>query len=144
MVSATSNRFNRYRSSSFRNFVGDFSPNASHSPEPEVGLAPLLLLRVCKSWTAIALSTPALWTSIRIYFPCSKSFRTWVLPAWLNRAHNRPLSVSFLGEFRQWNYRVSAMVWQHAGQLKHWKCPARSSRTTATIYSWLTFLVRRV
>ncbi|KAJ7457320.1 hypothetical protein FB451DRAFT_1008992, partial [Mycena latifolia] len=33
-------------------------------PAPNAGDAPLLLLSICKAWTDIALSTPALWTAI--------------------------------------------------------------------------------
>ncbi|KAJ6466462.1 hypothetical protein C8R45DRAFT_1106699 [Mycena sanguinolenta] len=75
----------------------------------------MLLLRVCKAWTTIAVSTSALWTSIWIGFLCGESFQKWILPAWLDRARTRPLPVSFGGDLRYWNYRVSAMVWQHAG-----------------------------
>ncbi|KAJ6520455.1 hypothetical protein C8R45DRAFT_955217 [Mycena sanguinolenta] len=88
-------------------------------PDTVADRAPILLLRVCNTWTAIAVSTPALWTSVKIHLPCSKSFRKWILPAWLDRARDYPLSVSFGGDLRYWNYRVSTMIWQHAGQLKH-------------------------
>ncbi|KAJ7026978.1 hypothetical protein C8F04DRAFT_896624, partial [Mycena alexandri] len=31
--------------------------------------SPMLLLRICNSWTDIALSTPNLWSSIHLDFP---------------------------------------------------------------------------
>ncbi|KAJ7757794.1 hypothetical protein DFH07DRAFT_706267, partial [Mycena maculata] len=38
-------------------------------PEPGATRVPLLLLNVCNSWSCIAISTPALWASIRVQFP---------------------------------------------------------------------------
>ncbi|KAJ6466435.1 hypothetical protein C8R45DRAFT_939211 [Mycena sanguinolenta] len=96
---------------------------------------PMLFLRVCKTWTAIAVSTSALWTSIQIHFPCGKSFRKWILPAWLDRARTRPLSVSFGGNLRYWNYRVSDMIWQHAGQLQYLEISSESEDDSRQLFT---------
>ncbi|KAJ7646041.1 hypothetical protein DFH06DRAFT_1332975 [Mycena polygramma] len=62
-------------------------------PEPVArGHSPLLLLNICNIWTDIALPTPALWANIHIVSPCAEGFR--VLPIWLGRAGNHPLSIS--------------------------------------------------
>ncbi|KAJ6510694.1 hypothetical protein C8R45DRAFT_964890 [Mycena sanguinolenta] len=81
---------------------------------------PIVLLNICHAWTDIALATPALWTAIRIRFPCSDGLAE-VLPIWFQRAHNRPLSItiSLRGHSSNWNYHVSAVLWKHGGQLKY-------------------------
>ncbi|KAJ6558245.1 hypothetical protein B0H19DRAFT_850581, partial [Mycena capillaripes] len=53
----------------------------------------MLFLNVCNFWSDIALSTPAPWANIYIVFPCAEGFKK-VLPIWLQRAGNRPLSIS--------------------------------------------------
>lgn len=56
--------------------------------------APLLLCQVCGAWRASAIATPELWASISIgllgRFP-----RVELLQLWLERAKNRPLSISY-------------------------------------------------
>ncbi|KAJ7218312.1 hypothetical protein C8J57DRAFT_1095648, partial [Mycena rebaudengoi] len=37
---------------------------------PNPAAAPLLLLRICTAWADIARSTPALWDTIHVHFPC--------------------------------------------------------------------------
>ncbi|KAJ6558246.1 hypothetical protein B0H19DRAFT_1070780 [Mycena capillaripes] len=76
-----------------------------------------LFLNICNTWTDIALSTPALWGTINIIFPCAEGFQK-VLPIWLQRAGNRPLSISLRGpgEFDQ---GVMGIIWHHGQQLKH-------------------------
>ncbi|KAF8176698.1 hypothetical protein K438DRAFT_1979058 [Mycena galopus ATCC 62051] len=85
--------------------------------KPEAPLFPLLFLSVSSAWNKIAISTPALWTAIPICFPCSPTLAQ-ILPLWLRRAGNRPLSISFWGDLREWDHRVSAIIWRHGGQLK--------------------------
>ncbi|KAJ7827994.1 hypothetical protein B0H13DRAFT_2118473 [Mycena leptocephala] len=75
---------------------------------------PMLLLNICNAWTDIALSTPSLWAAIRIVFPSPDGFKE-LLPAWLHRAGNRLLSVSFRGTV---DGDIAAIIWRH-GQLKH-------------------------
>ncbi|KAF8155304.1 hypothetical protein K438DRAFT_1987022 [Mycena galopus ATCC 62051] len=84
-------------------------------PKPGAREAPMLLLDICSNWTAIALSTPALWMAVQIDFPCSARLAQ-VLPIWFERAHNRPLSVSLHGDL---DPRVFAIIWQYGRQLKH-------------------------
>ncbi|KAF7375485.1 F-box domain-containing protein [Mycena sanguinolenta] len=81
---------------------------------------PIVLLRICKAWTQIALATPALWTTVHIRFPCSKNL-AHVLPLWFQRARNRPLClwISLHGSSSNWDHRVSNVLWKHGGQLKH-------------------------
>ncbi|KAF8198278.1 hypothetical protein K438DRAFT_1933625 [Mycena galopus ATCC 62051] len=87
---------------------------------PKVGAihGPMLLLSICNAWTTIALSTPALWRTFRIDFPCAKNLRQ-VLPSWFQRAGNRSLSVSVRGDFRACDNEVCAVIWQHGEQLEH-------------------------
>ncbi|KAJ6488935.1 hypothetical protein C8R45DRAFT_1143200 [Mycena sanguinolenta] len=81
---------------------------------------PAGLLRICSAWTDIVLSTPHLWTTICIHFPCGDDFED-VLPIWIRRAGSRPLSmsISLRGYSRNWNHRVSDVLWRHGAQLKH-------------------------
>jgi hypothetical protein len=55
---------------------------------------PLSLSSVCRLWRSIAQSTPALWTSFRIYIP-SRDFRQRIKHAqqWLSRSGKLPLSI---------------------------------------------------
>ncbi|KAJ7457333.1 hypothetical protein FB451DRAFT_593093 [Mycena latifolia] len=61
-------------------------------PAPDAQDAPLLLLNICKAWTDIALSTPALWATIHADKPLSALES--ILDAWLERAGSRALSIS--------------------------------------------------
>ncbi|KAJ7854280.1 hypothetical protein B0H14DRAFT_2444071, partial [Mycena olivaceomarginata] len=69
-------------------------------PKPGDPDVPILQLNICNAWTDIALSTPSLWATIHITFqssrfpsPSTQCLKTLV-PIWLRRAHNRPLSIS--------------------------------------------------
>ncbi|KAJ7440342.1 hypothetical protein B0H11DRAFT_1827998 [Mycena galericulata] len=84
-------------------------------PEPGATTIPMLFLNVCNSWTDIAVSTPALWTSIHLNFPRVEGFRV-VLRAWLQRARQHPLFLSIHGEF---DGHVAAIVRQHAPKLQN-------------------------
>ncbi|KAJ6510641.1 hypothetical protein C8R45DRAFT_1068612 [Mycena sanguinolenta] len=94
----------------------DNDPYVCHL-EPRAHRSPMLLLSICNTWTAIALSTPALWSSIEISFPCPPGF-TELLPIWLHRTRSHPLSVTLCGDFYNANPAISA-IWQHGGQLEH-------------------------
>jgi hypothetical protein len=87
-------------------------------PRPGDRHIPMLLLNICNAWTIIALSIPALWTAIRIGFPCAEGL-TQVLPLWFGRAHNRSLSLSLQGDLDSFTPRVSAVIWEHGAHLKH-------------------------
>ncbi|KAJ7042877.1 hypothetical protein C8F04DRAFT_1075092 [Mycena alexandri] len=67
-------------------------------------LSPLLLCRICQEWRAIALSTPSLWSAIRITSPrdgdaleSHEVSKLEILKTWLTRSRNCPLSLSLSG-----------------------------------------------
>ncbi|KAJ7472169.1 hypothetical protein FB451DRAFT_315266 [Mycena latifolia] len=64
----------------------------SSRPKPGRRHAPMLLLDICSAWTTIALSTPALWASIRADEALVNP--TKLLDAWLKRAGSRALTIS--------------------------------------------------
>ncbi|KAJ6510695.1 hypothetical protein C8R45DRAFT_1161560 [Mycena sanguinolenta] len=81
--------------------------------------ASTLFMSICSTWAVIALSTPALWTTVHIDFPCAKGLRE-LLPLWFQRAGNHPMSVSMSlrGPSNKWDHSVSDIIWRHGGQLK--------------------------
>ncbi|KAJ6510679.1 hypothetical protein C8R45DRAFT_394367 [Mycena sanguinolenta] len=84
---------------------------------------PTVLLKVCRAWADIALASPALWTTVRIRFPCNDDLEE-VLPTWFQRARTLPLSVtiSFVGSLQYCNHSIPDALWTHGGQqLKHLK-----------------------
>ncbi|KAK6978138.1 hypothetical protein R3P38DRAFT_3235890 [Favolaschia claudopus] len=83
--------------------------------QPGPARIPTLFLSVCSSWSSIALGTPDLWSSIHITFPCAGGF-TEVLPIWLDRTRNRPLSIALEGIFE---HDVTDIIWQRAQRLEH-------------------------
>ncbi|KAJ7896373.1 hypothetical protein B0H14DRAFT_500837, partial [Mycena olivaceomarginata] len=89
-------------------------------PKPGDPDVPILQLNICNAWTDIVLSTPSLWAAIHIIFPSglssTQSLKTLV-PIWLQRAHNRPLSISLSGA--DFDYDVVSIIWSHVQQLKH-------------------------
>ncbi|KAJ6477593.1 hypothetical protein C8R45DRAFT_363202 [Mycena sanguinolenta] len=90
------------------------------SPSGEHWVVPTVLLRICTAWADIALATPALWTTVRIRFPCGDDLAA-VLPIWFQRARNLPLTIliSICGFSKNWNNCVSDVLWRHAGQFQH-------------------------
>ncbi|KAF8176589.1 hypothetical protein K438DRAFT_1770407 [Mycena galopus ATCC 62051] len=84
---------------------------------PRACFSPMLLLNVCCAWTAIALSTSDLWTTIHIVFPCAAGL-TQLLPIWFQRAGNRPLSMYLSGDFGEVDHRVFSVIWRLGAQLK--------------------------
>ncbi|KAF7328824.1 F-box domain-containing protein [Mycena venus] len=95
-----------------------FMQSLAPFPEPGARHTPMLLLHICHAWSAIALSTPDLWASIQISFPCATGFSK-VLPLWLQRAHTCPLSISLCGDLGNVEPQVLSIIWQHGRQLKH-------------------------
>jgi hypothetical protein len=95
----------------------DLPPSdARGGPDPYL----ILLLTVCNlnAWTTMALSTPDLWTAIDIIFPCAEGFPE-ILETWLQRARNRPLSISLRGNFDDPSVPVIyAIIWKHGQQLR--------------------------
>ncbi|KAJ7218876.1 hypothetical protein B0H12DRAFT_327182 [Mycena haematopus] len=97
--------------------------------------APTLLTSICSAWTTIALSTPTLWTTIHIDFPCAEGL-TELLSIWFCRARNRPMSISISlrGHWDNWDHRVSDIIWQHGGQLKHLEMTDRGHNPQTDVY----------
>ncbi|KAJ6541981.1 hypothetical protein DFH09DRAFT_1041357 [Mycena vulgaris] len=62
-------------------------------PKPGGRHLPMLLLDICNAWTDIAHSTPQLWDAIHVDDPVNDLAS--LLDAWLKRASNRVLSISF-------------------------------------------------
>ncbi|KAJ6472756.1 hypothetical protein C8R47DRAFT_919098, partial [Mycena vitilis] len=63
---------------------------------PGTQSVPILLLKICRAWTEVALSTPALWASIELHAPefdYTQAFKGGVHD-WLQRACNRPLAIA--------------------------------------------------
>ncbi|KAJ6510616.1 hypothetical protein C8R45DRAFT_393225, partial [Mycena sanguinolenta] len=88
------------------------------APFPTRGAhVPWLLLSICSAWADITLSTPGLWATIHISFPCASGFREF-LPVWLKRARHHPLSISLQVE-GEIDENVAATIWRHGHQLKH-------------------------
>ncbi|KAJ7769074.1 hypothetical protein DFH07DRAFT_806813 [Mycena maculata] len=65
-------------------------------PDPHV--APMIFLGICHSWSNIAVSTPALWSDIRINSDSTISQdHLNLIHCWVARARTRPLSLSLHG-----------------------------------------------
>ncbi|KAJ6577796.1 hypothetical protein B0H19DRAFT_1121407 [Mycena capillaripes] len=82
------------------------------TPMSDARVAPMLLLNVCNAWSDIALSTPALWAAISLNSPA----HILILQAWLRRAHNRALSISFHNGFGD---EDAIVLEPYAKQLRH-------------------------
>ncbi|KAJ7452890.1 hypothetical protein FB451DRAFT_676321, partial [Mycena latifolia] len=84
--------------------------------------APMLLLRICRAWRLIALSTPALWTDLNLHSGWV-DLRRWQelegrISEWTSRACDAPLSLAFRdpeGEIPP--ERMSALLRQYAARL---------------------------
>ncbi|KAJ7748781.1 hypothetical protein DFH07DRAFT_888745 [Mycena maculata] len=67
-------------------------------PQPGSLHPPMLLLNICHVWSAIALSTPELWS--RIHVDGNQGYKLpTLLDTWLKRAGSRALFLSFRGSF---------------------------------------------
>ncbi|KAJ7236222.1 hypothetical protein C8J57DRAFT_138259 [Mycena rebaudengoi] len=60
---------------------------------PNPATASLLLLRICTAWADIARSTPALWDTIHVQFPCPEGFEN-LFHSYLARAQSRGLALT--------------------------------------------------
>lgn len=70
------------------------APTIRDTFDPKSG--PLLLTHVCSWWRVIAISTPGLWTSIRLVLSFPKPSHTNLVDMWLERSCNLPLTVAFI------------------------------------------------
>ncbi|KAJ6544651.1 hypothetical protein DFH09DRAFT_1282319 [Mycena vulgaris] len=87
---------------------------ADGTPGPHPNAAPMVFMRVCRSWSKIAISTPSLWATIRAEYPDARFAK--LMDVWLARARNRPLSIALTirGPF---NSAVCQSVLRYAGQV---------------------------
>ncbi|KAJ7664389.1 hypothetical protein DFH06DRAFT_1187638 [Mycena polygramma] len=95
-------------------FLWQCTPDSpdSRPPKPTAREAPMLLLNVCKAWSAIAVSTPMLWNNINIGVPGAQV----LLDTWLHRANKYPLSIAL--SHTSLNHDVAAVLGKHAEQVK--------------------------
>ncbi|KAJ7641635.1 hypothetical protein FB45DRAFT_1054102 [Roridomyces roridus] len=75
---------------------------------------PTLLLRICNTWSGIALATPALWASFLIRFPCRTGLNV-VWERWLQRSGTHPLHIRVLGPLES---QAGALIWRHSNRLQ--------------------------
>jgi hypothetical protein len=70
------------------------APAVRDTFDPKSG--PLLLTHVCSWWRVIAISTPALWTSIRLVLSFPKPYHANLVNMWIERSCTLPLAVAFI------------------------------------------------
>ncbi|KAJ7641443.1 hypothetical protein FB45DRAFT_1125256 [Roridomyces roridus] len=72
-----------------------------------------VLAKICNSWACIVASTPALWASVHIDFPCDGD----LLERWLERAGRSPLRISLAGYI---DPVITSVIWERwPEQLEH-------------------------
>ncbi|KAJ7623501.1 hypothetical protein FB45DRAFT_925823 [Roridomyces roridus] len=77
---------------------------------PDPCAAPLVLLQICTRWRWIAITTPALWTSLYIDFDCFHNGRDDVdvlLCDWISRSGSLPLSIKIADDFAIFQHRLN-------------------------------------
>ncbi|KAJ6466709.1 hypothetical protein C8R47DRAFT_1153446 [Mycena vitilis] len=89
-------------------------PSTPELPNAHDVDVPMLFLNICHAWTDIALSIPALRATLCAVLPCTEESDK-ALQAWLQRAGNRPLSVS-RGEMHTGH--VPAFILEHGGRFR--------------------------
>ncbi|KAJ7174041.1 hypothetical protein C8R43DRAFT_914646, partial [Mycena crocata] len=96
-------------------------------PAPNKHEAPLLFLNVCRSWSNIAISTPALWTTVRVQCPRRPDFQE-LLELWFLRARARSLRLSLHSDPQTTldyfyvdavDSSVVALMLKHANRMRH-------------------------
>ncbi|KAJ6489180.1 hypothetical protein C8R47DRAFT_477262 [Mycena vitilis] len=101
--------------------------------KPDAATSPMLLMNVCNAWTAIALSTPALWAGIHPKHP-----NVDLLDVWLQRAENHPLSISPHNSFSN---DVATSVGRQNTRVKHlWILEKEFRVNVGTLAGLATFL----
>ncbi|KAJ6583826.1 hypothetical protein DFH09DRAFT_1028703 [Mycena vulgaris] len=81
-------------------------------PNPHPTVAPMLLMRVCRAWSKIAISTPLLWATISVEYR-GYSF-TELMDLWLSRARSLPLSIALHGYLYS---GVEGLLRQHGNRI---------------------------
>ncbi|KAJ7639467.1 hypothetical protein FB45DRAFT_427295 [Roridomyces roridus] len=89
---------------------------------PRLYCAPLLLLRVCRSWREIALAAPRLWTRLAIFAPqwffSKPGAVDQYVDTWFQRAKALPVSLDFTGYDVQDKNSIHAILSAHAPRLQ--------------------------
>jgi hypothetical protein len=80
---------------------------------PNARTAPILFLNICTTWAEIAFSTPALWVTIHVDFPCAEGFDQ-LFNSYLTHSRSRMLFVTFSGEPDK---NISRALCQHADRV---------------------------
>ncbi|KAJ7749673.1 hypothetical protein B0H16DRAFT_1551053, partial [Mycena metata] len=89
---------------------------------PSARNAPLLLLRICRTWTKIALFTPALWTDLSIGYDGPRKDVTIAAVAqgihrWFGRSSTLPISLYFWGDSEKWYTYTKTLLHRQASRL---------------------------
>ncbi|KAK7002358.1 hypothetical protein R3P38DRAFT_2729694 [Favolaschia claudopus] len=82
--------------------------------------AAILLIRICSSWTEIALFTPSLWANLHIDIPASELTSEWTayLAAWLARGRQYPLLLSVSGPSTISHTEIMRLIIAHAHHIR--------------------------
>ncbi|KAJ7474775.1 hypothetical protein FB451DRAFT_276007 [Mycena latifolia] len=91
--------------------------------EPNLGtmdpdLPPLLLLQVCKAWKAVAVSTPALWDTIRDTEFSNPENMENAITSWFGRAGARPISLDLTYFLKRESAHMHSVIRRHASRLQ--------------------------
>ncbi|KAF7311238.1 F-box domain-containing protein [Mycena kentingensis (nom. inval.)] len=82
--------------------------------------SPAKLLLVSRSWRDLALSTPSLWTRIKLFDgPGTPEIHLKVAKLWLERSRSLPLSVSIAGEWGRYDEGFESRVRALSFLLRH-------------------------
>ncbi|KAF8210925.1 hypothetical protein K438DRAFT_100371 [Mycena galopus ATCC 62051] len=104
-------------------FIRYLLPEDDDYPDP---CDSLLLLSICTSWTAIALSTPELWSKLLLVLPSevTAEFQDF-LNGWFVRAKDHPMSISFSGCTNP-DPGIMAIIATHAHHIRDIHLPSPS------------------
>ncbi|KAJ7474824.1 hypothetical protein FB451DRAFT_1464943 [Mycena latifolia] len=81
-------------------------------------VAPLLILQVCRAWRAIAVSTPALWDTIRTTESDNPKNMENAIKSWFGRAGSHPLSLDFTYSGRRDSMHLHSLICRYASRLQ--------------------------
>jgi len=86
-----------------------------------VGEAPLLLSFVCSRWRTVTISTPRLWSTIRVYNPWCTSTTVEMIKTWLLRSSNSPLTLAIDAEYIEDDASIRPCVDEIIPHCRRWK-----------------------